>query len=415
MLGSAPTSGTVSPITHEANRFQATTRLKFIGQSPHAVLNISNDLLHYTVSLLRNEPSPVPLALEQEWSEWLSVTSEHGVQLLLYYKLRQLAPEFRPPLAITRQMAKAYLAGRLNCLRQEEQLQELSVAFRRANLEVLVLKGIAFAYGLYPDPALRPSSDIDLLVAPEEMNAGQTILQELGYQPLKNQFQDRLGLSSERVFTPPRPESQHLVELHFALCPFYWNTPAIGIEYLIHRTAREQKLSTLTIKSLDQVDQLIHAALHLTWNHSRDMRLLWIYDIALLAQKLRLPEDWKILQLKIVNWGAVLAVKFSLNLAQRWIGLSLLKGFEKFAKWPQPLPIENESWSRITQRSESLKSIFWLYYSPSWNLLDKARFLFRSVFPAPAYMKEFYPPSKDWLLFFSYLRRWWHWGKNSSR
>lgn len=53
-----------------------------------------------------------------------------------------------------------------------------------AGLPVLALKGLRLAWTVYPHPAQRPRSDMDLLAAPENVAAARELLDQLGYRPL---------------------------------------------------------------------------------------------------------------------------------------------------------------------------------------------------------------------------------------
>src|SRR4030095_8143160 len=51
----------------------------------------------------------------------------------------------------------------------------------RLSIETLVLKGAALCWMIYPSPALRPMSDVDLLVPRQAAPGGQAALRRLGF------------------------------------------------------------------------------------------------------------------------------------------------------------------------------------------------------------------------------------------
>jgi hypothetical protein len=59
--------------------------------------------------------------------------------------------------------------------------REVASAFAAERIEVVLIKGISYSGDLYPDRALRPMGDIDLLVRPEDRARGFRILEELGF------------------------------------------------------------------------------------------------------------------------------------------------------------------------------------------------------------------------------------------
>jgi hypothetical protein len=62
-----------------------------------------------------------------------------------------------------------------------QQLAEVLIACHQHNLQPIALKGIYLAAAIYPDPAVRPMNDIDLLFKPDELAAAESLLQSLGY------------------------------------------------------------------------------------------------------------------------------------------------------------------------------------------------------------------------------------------
>ncbi|OQY54298.1 MAG: hypothetical protein B6245_21460, partial [Desulfobacteraceae bacterium 4572_88] len=143
--------------------------------------------------------------------------------------------------------------------------------------------------------------------------------------------------------------------------------------------------------------------------HDQDMRLSWIYDVVLLARSLRVPEDWEVLQQRSVDWRARLALEHSLTLARIWGGLELPHEYADFSMWPRPTKTEIDGWYNATRRHERLSEYLSLHMSHASGRLEKLRFFIHLLFPSPDYMRVKYPPSKDGLLFLSYVRRWRRW------
>ncbi|MCI0396832.1 MAG: nucleotidyltransferase family protein [Chloroflexi bacterium] len=61
------------------------------------------------------------------------------------------------------------------------QLGEVLEACAARQLQPIALKGVHLAACYYPDPALRPMNDIDLLFTPAELPAAEQLLADLGY------------------------------------------------------------------------------------------------------------------------------------------------------------------------------------------------------------------------------------------
>jgi hypothetical protein len=101
-----------------------------------------------------------------------------------------------------------------------------------ADIRASSLKGPLLAETLYGDPARRSSSDVDLLVAPDQLARAVAVVRELGYGPPR----DRVG-------------ERGLPLLHFALVHERGELPPIELHWRVHwyesRFARERLLAPL--------------------------------------------------------------------------------------------------------------------------------------------------------------------------
>jgi len=385
--------------------------LKLCGMPGNSLLEVSDDLLTYLLSILRNEPPITPKASIDQWSDLLCVLKLHWILPLLYWRVGSLPPEVRPPESITDHMRMSFLESRVRILRSERQLGEILDAFQGEGVRALVLRGPALAWSVYPNPALRPGSDLDLLVLPEQIIQARAILEHLGYKCLSKRFEETKDFFREEDFIHrTNPRDNLVVDLHWVhweLHPFFGISRDVGIEDLFRR-ALKVKSSSLTFATLHPVDALINAAIHMAMIHNRDMRLIWICDIALLARQLRIPEDWELLQERSVAWSARLAVENSLKIAQAWTGLKLPEKFSDFSSWPQPTEEELATWSH-TMRRHWVSLMLKRYLSRPSGLREMLRSLFGLLFPHPDIVRYCYPPCRDWLLPLSYVRRWHRW------
>ncbi|KLI64624.1 nucleotidyltransferase family protein [Aurantiacibacter marinus] len=88
-------------------------------------------------------------------------------------------------------------------------LKKLLSAMADADLELLVIKGTAIAYDVFPDPALRRRGDTDLLARPRDANAVRQVLRELDCQRVA-----QMSLQEDWRF-PPQAGFHHLFDLHW--------------------------------------------------------------------------------------------------------------------------------------------------------------------------------------------------------
>ena len=129
-----------------------------------------------TTGKLNPQESNLP---SREWKSICTLADENGVAPLLYWKLSQAGW----PGGVT-DTARSFLQNRffntaaINNLLLS-QLDEILEKLNQSGIQVTVLKGAQLARWLYPDPAFRPMSDLDLLVRPEDLAGSAPGLQIL--------------------------------------------------------------------------------------------------------------------------------------------------------------------------------------------------------------------------------------------
>ena len=386
--------------------------LKFCGEPRNAILSVSDGLLNYVLSLLRDDPIHAPRVSIEEWSELLSILRSHWVSPLLYWHLGRLPDEFRPPKPIVDRMRTAFQWSRTRCFHMERQLGEILGAFKEKGVRALVLKGPALGRTVYPDPALRPASDLDLLVRPDEFIKAREIFKKVGYQCKFKIFEVFKDFHCEEDFTS-RANSRVIrsVCLHWDVHDFFGKKRGNRAEEFFQK-AVEIDAVNLSFEAMHQVDALILAALHLIMTHNQDMRLIWIYDIALLARNLVVPEDWEILKERSLDCGARLAVEKSLRLAQILTGLQLPRRFSDFSTWPKPAEAELTCMTNAMVKRGNPKVLFKLHLSSSPEFFKRVRYFCKLILPGPDYMQHHYGRSNGLLLPLSHARRWWKWVRN---
>jgi hypothetical protein len=90
-------------------------------------------------------------------------------------------------------------------------------ALAEAGIHSSALKGPLLGEAIYGDPGRRPSADVDLLVAPDRLDAAVQIVRELGY-----------GRPSDHV------QASGLPTLHFALAHERGELPPIELHWRVH-------------------------------------------------------------------------------------------------------------------------------------------------------------------------------------
>ena len=158
-------------------------------------------------------PALRPPADPDVYPSWLTWLDTHHLTPVAY---KTLTDEPLPS-HVRLYLAAAYAQNRAAWLqRRHETLALLDILAREPAIPVVLLKGMALAASLYPDPALRPMNDVDLLVPSALLSQAAARLRAEGYTYEGHNHMQRLGAAQlyQVSFTSQRTEPHLLIELH---------------------------------------------------------------------------------------------------------------------------------------------------------------------------------------------------------
>jgi len=181
---------------------------------------------------------------------------ETGAAALAWWRLRRMAPGSSH---VLRPLAHAYRHQAIQAAVYEQHLVKIIDVLRRSGVEPIVVKGWS-ATQLYADPALRPSGDIDLCVAPDQ-------------------------LASALAAVEADPSSCGQLDLHAGVADLEdrdWEE--------VFRRSQLLPLQGTAVRALCPEDQLRHLCLHLMRHGA--FRPLWLCDVAAALEALPADFDW---------------------------------------------------------------------------------------------------------------------------
>lgn len=235
--------------------------------------------------LLRAIPGPAPAirqALDGADGETLvRDAARHGLAGALRHALDEAGAALPKPAGDA--LALQVLAGAAAAMKVKRLLFSSLDALEAKGVRPVLLKGVGLGARLYPGPFLRPTSDVDLLVAARELPAARAALRGLGLSPKadSDDFYPEAYRHHEAFAGP-----QGLVEVHFRLMANWgevWDSAA-----LLER-AVAGRLDGRAVRYLCPEDELVYLALHAA-NHLLG-RVGWLYDLKLFV--LAYPAlDW---------------------------------------------------------------------------------------------------------------------------
>lgn len=167
-------------------------------------------------------------------------------------------------------------------LLRADALRRLTAAFASAGVPMLLMKGAGLAYTLYPSPHLRPSDDIDILIAADSLPAADAVLAGAGY--VREIEPDAALASTQRHYVRSEGGPEQVVDLHWAIA----NRHAVaGVIAFADAWAASTGVPGFgEARTLGRVDALLLACVHLVAHHAGSPSLLWLWDVHLLAASL---------------------------------------------------------------------------------------------------------------------------------
>jgi hypothetical protein len=194
---------------------------------------------------------------------------------------------------VLRSGAREVLAANLVWRKLYEELRDTLAA---AGVRALPIKGVDVAFTVYPSPACRPMTDIDVLVSPDDYGAAEGVLEREGFVP----FPQAPRWWPGRTFT----RKGATVDLHWS--------PAAGVP---GRRAVASRYFAGDERTVGDEFRLLVSVCH-QQNHFFSLTLLDYYEALLLARRVSWRRYWPLAR----RWGAARATRFVLAVARSFFG-----------------------------------------------------------------------------------------------
>lgn len=356
----------------------------------------------WLIACLRGASPPWPAGGGGEFAERLWQTAqEEGVSALLAHRFGLDGPPEGLPEAVALRFNSALKeAAGAEMLIQRELMVVLDT-LAEAGIEHLLLKGAGLAYWLYPEPYLRSRCDTDLLV-PARKSAERLwqLLQGRGYQRAVTVVGE--WVSNELAYSRPGLLGvTHTLDVHWRLSNMQRFARVQGFAELAAEAVPLPGLGRHA-RGLGAVHSLLHAAMHRI-GHLADgsaNRLIWLWDLHLLAQSLDRGQ-WDQLLALAQGTGQCGVCRDGLHRAAECFGTALPEGLlaalERAAGMEGFHPRQVRT--RLGVEVSNLKSL------GSWSA--RLALVKEHLFPHPEYLLAKYQTSNRGWLPLLYLRRIW--------
>jgi hypothetical protein len=353
---------------------------------------------------LRGELLPWPYASDVgAIDDFLSRADYHGVKPLLHERLQGS----KWPDALLRVLREQTLAAASWELRHRQLLMRTLAALADAAVEPILFKGTALAYSLYANPVLRARGDTDLIVPIDSLASVDVALTGLGFVRDVAVAGDFVSYQANYSWQPDGAES-HTLDLHWRI-----NNSEVLANLFSYQELRAsaQPLAKLSTQATGAgpVHALLLACMHRATHKQNPMyvdgvahyggdRLIWVYDVHLLAQTFSLGDWDEFLRLAEAKGLRAVCLE-GMERASACFGTEypddVLAALGRAGRVEAPAVYLNAGKTRQQ----------WLDFRAITGTGAKLRFLRELVFPPAAYMRSKYPDARPAWLPWLYLCR----------
>ena len=346
------------------------------------------------VAIVRGEAPPWPDDAEDPAGrELLEEARHHGLHVLVAARLREPALSSWPPAVRAASDRELRRAAVVEAARRAE-IERVLAALDRAGISTVLFKGTPLAYTHYPSPWLRPRIDTDLLVAEEDREGAGRALEALGYT--RAPLVDGSLIMRQAEYVSHSPSGiEHTVDLHWRI-----GNPQPVADLLSFDEARRRAVEMPPLgaaaRALCAEHALLVAAVHHVAHHAAGPRLIWRYDIHLVASAMTADELRSFARCAVGKRTARVCAS-ELTAARETFGtrLALEPGaLDDLFAGADP----NEPSARYldVSRPRAGRLLVDLRLLPTWR--ERARLLRQHLFPSPAYMRQVYGRAHPLLL-----------------
>ena len=301
----------------------------------------------------RTEPTDIQrihelLADGVDWETVLATAESHRIVSLLYRKLRDHCGEQTPDRVLNRLRTRAETITKQN-LRYTQAMLEIVQAARDAGIRVLPYRGPVLAEVGYGGLGLRQFGDIDLLIAPEDIDAMRDIVLEHGYEPdYFLESTDSLTDAQEQAYekyareVPFQNDAGVELELHWQVTWDYFPTE-ITLETVWNRR-QEVSVAGTAVAGLSPEDRLLMLLVHGS-RHAWE-RLGWVVDIDETVQRLEIA--WDVVWARAEDQHCQRMVALGLLLARDLFGTDVPAPVARYSAGDETLDALREQWHAET-------------------------------------------------------------------
>jgi hypothetical protein len=336
----------------------------------------------------------------RQWANFPIQAEAEGVGPWVYSVLRAQWPTAMP-LAVRSMLAQSYYAQVARSQLYFGELARLAQAWAAPPaISVVLLKGLALGPTLYPNPIVRPSGDVDVLIPREQWAEAVERAKALGYaEHLPSAAPNLRDQVEHGVELRGGPAGQVAVEAHWALVAGEADRRAPPVEWFWARAEpwRPRELAASGLLQLAPTAHWLYLMAHVGLQHRlTPPRLIWLFDLHLLMTHPTAGIDWALIAAQTRAWAWEAALGTVLRHLRRNFDTPLPAELKPFLA-TAPLRPSASAGNRFIITLNKLRDL-------PWGM--RARLITQLLFPSADYVRQRYQPRPIWLWPLWYGWRW---------
>lgn len=295
-------------------------------------------------------------------------------------------------------------------LSKQQQHQQKKLAFLDASAistlnflqqkgaKFVVLKGFALAYSVYNKPELRQRADIDIFIHPSSKQEFLQLMAESGYANPRGWLPEQISqqFSMRKVISPG-------LSLDFDIHTHISNDTRIK-DWLSFDETYENAQNTPNLGSVPLIPKhlaFMHAILHLLHHRQEGdlLKLVWFYDIYLLAEKLNANERKALIEVAAQK-GISNILHYGIHLSEQYFRSSSLSELKQALKGAK-----GQARYLFLKNLPSKSAMVFTQLNARGLSKDTITMLIEMIFPPAAEIRNKYGHVSSLLLPFYYVRR----------
>ncbi|GJM41135.1 MAG: hypothetical protein DHS20C20_14170 [Ardenticatenaceae bacterium] len=253
---------------------------------------------------------------EAEWGNLINGAKQQFIETLFLTRLEGLGVETAVPPHLLAQVKQKHQQITFQNMAMYRELNLVSQNLKAADIPVVLLKGAFLATAVYPHIGQRAMGDLDLLVSQENIPQLIDVLHTLGWQETRP-FSLSVSFEQHHHLPPfAKKGTNFVIEPH-------WNIVLPERPYSIKTDQLWQNKMACSIAGSEAFAfqphlQLLHLALHASYNHQFAFDLRSLCDIATVINHYEASLDWGKVVENAIAWNWQRGVYLTLALVKEF-------------------------------------------------------------------------------------------------